>query len=83
VHSHKKNRQRKNIIQFSSVQPLITPVGWGHLLRCFWYQLAEMDGLAHLGPSGALETARVTSTSDEKIIIILMRIMLRTACNEQ
>jgi len=23
-------------------------VGWGHLLWCFWYQLAEMHGLAQL-----------------------------------
>ena len=36
---------------FSSVQfmPVIAPVGWGHLLRCFWNQVAEMYGLAQLG----------------------------------
>jgi len=35
----------------TSVQfrPVIAPVGWGHLLRCFWNQVAEMYGLAQLG----------------------------------
>jgi len=35
----------------SSVQfrPVIAPVGWGHLLKCFWNQVAEMYGLAQLG----------------------------------
>jgi len=35
-------------VQFQ-FQPLIALVGLGHLLRCFWYQLAEMYGLAQLG----------------------------------
>ena len=43
-------------------QPLIALVGLGHLLRCFWYQLAEMYGLAQLG---ALKTAKITSLSNE------------------
>jgi len=34
-------------------------VGSGHLLRCFWYQLAEMYGLAQLG--NALETTAIIS----------------------
>ena len=34
--------------QFSSVQPMIAPVGLGHLLRCFRYQLSEMYGFAQL-----------------------------------
>ena len=28
---------------------MMAPVGWGHLLRCFWYQVKEMYGLAQLG----------------------------------
>jgi len=38
-------------LQFSSVEfrPVIAPVGWGHLLRCIWNQVAEMYGLAQLG----------------------------------
>jgi len=41
----------KNLSKFYQFQfqPLIALVGLGHFLRCFWYQLAEMYGLAQLG----------------------------------
>ena len=47
-HSVRRNLDAP-LVQFSLVQPLIALLGWGHLLRWFWYQLAEMYGLAQLG----------------------------------
>jgi len=39
------------LLLLTSVQlrPVIAPVVWGHLLRCFWNQVVEMYGLAQLG----------------------------------
>jgi len=36
-------------VNTSLIQPLIALLGWGHWLRCFWYQLVKMYGLAKLG----------------------------------
>ena len=33
------------------VQPMITPMGWRHLLRCFWYQVEEMHAVINI-PNG-------------------------------
>ena len=49
LHSFTSLSHHHCCLQFNSVQAHDRPVGWGHLLRCFWYQVAEMYGLAQLG----------------------------------